>query len=279
MDILTSLFWCILGIAGGAIFTIVNNKRKRLTRKMFTVNLISEKVSTINGLEIKYNSHPIKNLYSSTIQIKNTGNATINNIDIPKKRPLSIYTDGIFIIDKLNMQLPNPNNENDIHVSFNKTEKGTSSSAIIDFEFISPRQLITITLLHTGTISLGKWMIKDGKVLESNEILDENDAQIHSFFSKHSLLYILAIIISLIIIPCLSVFFFSTTKLNDLKFENYNMQDHIKELENNNNRMEEDIYDLTDQIYNLKSELEILRKQLILDSYSIIDSSLDIHTP
>ena len=245
MDILTSLFWCIIGIIGGAIVTIVNNRRKRLTRKMFTVNLISEKVSSINGLEIKYNSQPIKNLYSSTIQIKNTGNITINNDDIPKKRPLSIYTNGIFVIDKLNMQLPNPNNENDINVKFDKNEKGTASSAIIDFEFISPRQVITITLLHTGTISLGKWMIKDGKILESNEILDEVDTQTLSTLSKSALLYM-----CIAAIP-ITIFLFSyktklETEITNLKYDILQMSEYIENL-NENIHLLEDVIRYTNQ--------------------------------
>ena len=268
MDIVRSLFWCIIGIAGGAIVTIINNKRKRLTRKMFTVNLISEKVSTINGLEIKYNSQSIKNLYSSTIQIKNTGNATINNVDIPKKRPLSIYTDGIFIIDKLNMQLPNPNNENDIHVTFDKNEKGTSSSAIIDFEFLSPRQIITITLLHTGTISLGKWMVKDGKVLESNEILDETDTQIN-LFSKPSLSNMLPIIMT-ILLSCISMFFLITTYIHDIRLENDSLQSHIEVLENEHNKLEDHINSLNNVINDLYFEIRDLREQLNPDLGSSI---------
>ena len=254
-------FWCIIGIIGGLIITIVFSKRARLTRKMFTVNLISEQVSEINGLEIKYNSCPIKNLYSSTIQIKNTGNTTINNIDIPKKRPLSIHTDGIFIIDKLNIQLPSSNNENDIHIIFDENGDGQSSTAIIDFEFISPRQLITITLLHTGNISLDKWMIKDGKVLESKEILDETEAQIHPPFSRTLLLNTFAIIM-FFIIPCLCIIFTINAKLNDLKFANYNMQRYIDSLENDNAQLKNDTADLNRQITILNLELEELRSDL-----------------
>ena len=261
MDILTSLFWCIIGIAGGAIITIFNNKRKRLTRKMFTVNLISEKVSSINGLEIKYNSQSITNLYSSTIQIKNTGNATINNIDIPKNRPLSIYTDGIFIIDKLNMQLPKPDNENDIHITFDKDKKGTSSSAIIDFEFISPRQVITITLLHTGNISLSKWKIKDGKVLEGNEILDEVEIQPHTIFSKPLLFNIFIPFIISIILVCL---YTSISNLNN----NRNINNYTTSLKNDNIEMEKHINILKEEIYNLNSELQRIKQDLDTDDYS-----------
>lgn len=254
MDILISLFWCILGIAGGAVVTVINNKRKRLTRKMFTVNLISEKVSSINGLKIKYNSQSIKNLYSSTIQIKNTGNTTINNIDIPKKKPLSIYTDGIFIIDKLNMQLPNPNNENDIHITFNKTEKGTSSSAIIDFEFISPRQVITITLLHTGNISLGKWMIKDGKVLESNEILDENEHQNYQILSPHILFYPICCIILALTIIIISSRYLSIQKDLSMSIE------HIIQLEEDLGSLKEENMELYNKNSSLYFELESIKK-------------------
>lgn len=255
MDILIGLLWCIIGIAGGAIVTIVNNRRKRLTRKMFTVNLISEKVSSINGLEIKYNSQSIKNLYSSTIQIKNTGNTTINNVDIPKKRPLSIYTDGMFIIDKLNMQLPNHNNENDIQVIFEKNEKGISSSAIIDFEFISPKQVITITLLHTGTISLGKWMIKDGKVLESNEILDENEHQNYQILSNH-MFYPICLALALITCTIILSQYLSIQKNISMSLE------HIVQLEDELKLLKEENAESCDKILSLYLELDTMKNHL-----------------
>lgn len=242
MDILISLLWCILGIAGGAVVTAINNKRKRLTRKIFSINLISEKVSSINGLEIKYNFQSIKNLYSSTIQIKNTGNITINNADIPKKKPLSIYTDGIFIIDKINIQLPSPNNENDIHVTFYKNEKGISSSAIIDFEYISPKQVINITLLHTGKISLGKWMIKDGKVLESNEILDQNDSQ-NSHIIFKPLYFSVVTIITIILFNILNTYKTEVT-LQNLKEDNYRMSNYIEDLKQEIQNLEYDMHRL-----------------------------------
>lgn len=135
MEILANLFWCILGIAGGAVFSICFKARKKLTRKIFTVNLISEEVSSINGLEINYDSQPIKNLYTSTIQIKNTGNWSIRKDDIPRKNPLSIYTDGTFIIDNYSILPPSPDNENDIQVIFNNKKEGSSSSANIVFDF------------------------------------------------------------------------------------------------------------------------------------------------
>lgn len=263
MDILTGFLWCILGIAGGAIVTVINNKRKRLTRKMFTINLISEKVSSINGLEIKYNSQSIKNLYSSTIQIKNTGNTTINNVDIPKKRPLSIYTDGIFIIDKLNMQLPNSNNENNIQVTFNKNEKRTSSSAIIDFEYISPRQVIAITLLHTGNISLGKWKIKDGKVFDSNEILDETEHKNYSVLSSLKPIYF----VSVAFIIAITILYANFSNKLNTSLENVNQQ--TKELDSTNSNTEKYINELNYKIEELEYELEIIKNHLNNQSFSI----------
>lgn len=259
MDIMSSLFWCVLGIAGGAVVTFVNNKRKRLTRKMFTVNLISEKVSSINGLKIEYNSQPIKNLYSSTIQIKNTGNTTINSVDIPKKRPLSIHTDGIFIIDKLNMQLPNPNNENDIHVIFDKSEKGTSSSANIDFEYISPKQVIAVTLLHTGKISLGKWKIKDGKVFDSNEILDEIDYPNHATSLVPKLFYPIA---ALTIVGIIMLIFSYINFSKDLNSSLQDIHNQTSELNSYNDRNSIYINELNNKIQDLEYELQAIKEHL-----------------
>lgn len=245
MNLISNFFWCIIGIIGGAIVTVINNKRKRLTRKIVTVPLISKKASTIKGLEIKYDSCSIKNLFSSTIQIKNTGNTTINNTDIPKKFPFSIHTNGIFITDKLNIQPPDINNENDIHINFIESSDGISSDAIIDFEFISPKQLISFSLLHTGKISLGKWIIKEGKVLESNEILDEAES-LRSISQKSVLI---ACIIT-IIISCISSYI-STMNLQNL----HSIQSKFLNLQEKNQELEDNVYKLQ------QKNQELIQKQ------------------
>ncbi len=231
MNLISNLFWCIIGIIGGAIVAIINKKRKRLTRKIVTVPLISEKASTINGLEIKYDSCSIKNLFSSTIQIKNSGNTTINNIDIPKKFPFSIHTDGIFITDKLNIQLPDIHNENDIHINFIENYNGMFSDVTIDFEFISPKQLVTFSLLHTGKISLGRWIIKEGKVLESNEILDETET-VHS------------ITLRAIFISCIITLIFSCLLLFILMNKHDSLQSDLLKLQQENQKLNEEMYEL-----------------------------------
>lgn len=228
----TSFFWCMIGIIGGAVVGYISKNRKRLSRKICTVSLISGMASKINGLEISHNSIPIKNLYSSTIQIKNNGNTLINNSDIPAKCPLSIHTDGIFIIDEQSMQLPDINNENDIHITFETNESGLPSIATIKFDFISKKQLITFSLLHTGNISFGKWLLKEGKVLDSDEILDSTEP--HPIITKQTLLVLFFPIIITIITYLITTTITNVkleNSINKLQEQNYEMQYNIKKLE------------------------------------------------
>lgn len=147
------------------------------------------------------------------------------------------------------MQLPNSNNENDIHITFGENNKGTCSVATIDFEFISPKQVITISLLHTGNISLGKWMIKDGKVLESNEILDETD-------SKNSHIIFKPLYLSIgvtIIISILSNIFVSISNIQKLEM-------NLQNLQNNNYQMSNYIDELQQKIQDLEDDISILNQ-------------------
>ena len=86
----SNLFWCIVGIIGGAIFSLLISlffyfkglNKKRLTYDIKTFCIISDKINQINGLDVKYNSTEIENLYSSTVTIKNIGNSKIGRAHV-----------------------------------------------------------------------------------------------------------------------------------------------------------------------------------------------------
>lgn len=105
----SNLFWCIAGILGGAIvsffisyvFYFKGLTRKRLTYDIKTFSIVSNKINQIKGLEVKYNSTEIENLYSSTITIKNIGNSIVKEQDLVPSCPISLSTSGQFLNAKM----------------------------------------------------------------------------------------------------------------------------------------------------------------------------------
>lgn len=177
----SNLFWCIVGIAGGAVFSFTISyffyskglTKRRLIYEIKTFCIISNKINKIEGLEVTYNSNEIYNLFSSTITIKNIGNSIINKEDIAPLRPISLSTNGKFLIDKSNkMKLNHLNDANNIYLIFKTNDDLTCNNIIIDFDYIAKKEKLQCTLLHTDEISFdGK--IKDGKILTPNNMKKE----------------------------------------------------------------------------------------------------------
>lgn len=175
----SNLFWCIIGIIGGAIFSLlisllfyfVGLKRKRLTYDIKTFCIISDKINQINGLEVKYNSNTIDNLYSSTITIKNIGNSIIERQDFAPTCPLSVLTNGEFLVDQSNgVNLFPLNKANNVYPLFEVVEdNGKCDRFVIAFDYISKKDKLTCSIFHTGNISLDG-ILKDGKILCNDKV-------------------------------------------------------------------------------------------------------------
>lgn len=169
----SNLFWCIIGIAGGAVFSLIISlvfflvglKRKKLNYNIQTFCLVSKKINQIKGLEVKYNSKEIENLYSSTITIKNVGNSVIEKQDVSPSRPFSISTNGVFLLNNINdANLYSSNKTNHVFTSFNVDESNNETRHIIlNFEYIAKKEEWTYTILHTGDITFNG-VLKDGKI-------------------------------------------------------------------------------------------------------------------
>lgn len=176
----SSLFWCIVGIIGGGIISFLISyhfyfkglSRKRLTYDITTFPIISNKINQIEGLEVKYNSVEIENLYSSTITIKNIGNSVVKEQDLAPLCPISISTSGQFL---------NPNNWTieshpvnkitNYRLSFLK-DKNAYNNIKFDFDYIPKKAIITFSLFHTGDI------IFNGNLMEG-EIVTPNNNEKH----------------------------------------------------------------------------------------------------
>lgn len=181
----SNLFWCIIGIVGGAIFSLIISlifflvglKRKKLNYNIQTFCLVSQKINQIKGLEVKYNSKEIENLYSSTITIKNIGNSVIEKQDVSPSCPLSLSTNGVFLSKDFNdTNLYSSNKTNHVFASFTIDESNNEARHIIlNFEYMAKKEEWTCTVLHTGDITFNG-VLKDGKISNTakKEIYIEN---------------------------------------------------------------------------------------------------------
>lgn len=198
-----NLFWCIVGIIGGAIvsaiFYYISKNRKVITYEIVTTTLIASECRKLKKLKISYKNIDISSLYVSTIKIKNTGNHIIENSDFAPTAPLSIKTNGVFLVipendstsspllsiitdDSFSITSKTENTDIDMDTttilssnSYNKVypipqfnENNICTTAKINFDYISKKEVITSTVFHTGSISVtGK--LKDGKIIKDEK--------------------------------------------------------------------------------------------------------------
>lgn len=264
MDWDSSILWGIIGLVGGAIISAIISyifyfkgiERKKIAWKIDTTCLISNDANKIKGVDIKYNSSSIENLYCSTIQIKNIGNTIINLEDIATNSPLSIHSKGQIMFDKqINSKLLKDYNENNIQLNFESDKSGMCSNVVINFDFLSKKQTITFSLIHTTKKVDFNGVIKGGEVFEEKEAINIlNDS---SNIKKVVLpCIILSIFIGLIFSLCnLISYQKNTQKLLD------NMQYNIDEMEERTNIYEDEIEQLIKLITALKNEALIQETQ------------------
>ena len=174
MNLNSNLFWCIVGIVGGAIlsfiisliFYFISTKRKRLSYSIKTFCLVSDKVNQINNLEIKYNCNEIENLYSSTLIIKNVGNSIIEKQDFALLYPPLLYTNGEFLIDKSNTFLYG--SVDNFGITYNTDSNNKITKIIFEFDYIPIKGSISCSFFHTDNISF-ECKLKDGKIVQIQE--------------------------------------------------------------------------------------------------------------
>ncbi len=184
----SNLFWCVAGIIGGAIFSLIisylfylkGQNRKRLTYEIQTFCIISNKINQIQELEVKYNSSEIDNLYYSTITIKNIGNSIVKEQDLIPSCPISILTSGQFLNDEPYRIESLPANKI-THYRLSPCEiEGACNCIEFNFDYIPKKAVITFSLFHTGDITL------NGNLMDGEMICDES--KITDNFFKHFIL-------------------------------------------------------------------------------------------
>lgn len=168
----SSILWGIVGLIGGGLissfFYFIGKKRMILSYDIITTTLVSCNATKIKDLSIQYKAKPIYNLYTSTLKIKNIGNCIIEPSDFAPSAPLSLITDGEFLISEdTGTHILTENDSNRVspimEINNNVCRKST-----IKFDYIAKNETISCTVFHTGPVCIsGK--LKDGKLKNSDE--------------------------------------------------------------------------------------------------------------
>lgn len=153
---ISSEFWGIGGFIVGTIGILVSilvffigRKKTLLEYEILSTRLISEDMSNIQGLEIRLNSQPVKNLQSTTVKFINSGNQTITSSDFATRAPLKATVTDHFLGDEncYHILSDNPNCELLL-------KEIDNANYVIEFDFLKPGEAFEIVFLHSGTFSI-----------------------------------------------------------------------------------------------------------------------------
>jgi len=154
----------ILGIFGSFIFYKLGQRTRKLIYTVSSQPLITDNLSDLEGLQIIYQDKPIKNLTSTTIVFKSIGNENVERDDFGEKTPLYIKTTEEFLLqaDMNSIVTANSNPGNSLC-----PVKKDDQTIWVDFEYLRKGDSITVTMLHTGNISV-TGQLKSGKLQDSD---------------------------------------------------------------------------------------------------------------
>lgn len=168
----SNLFWCVMGIIGSTVFSLIisllfylkSKKRKRLTYEIKTTSIISNKIQQVKGLEVKYKSSEIENLYCSTITIKNIGNSIVKKQDLVPSCPIHILTSGQFLNAEPYCIEASPQDRTTAYSLSEQEIDGICKYIEFVFDYIPQKAIITYSLFHTGKIKF-EGDLMDGKII------------------------------------------------------------------------------------------------------------------
>lgn len=145
-----SVVLAIVSIVASYIFFRKSTKRKKLSIFAFSSEIISKDLAKNEKLQFSYNEQEISSLTSSTIQIVNEGNDTIESGDFYKGKPLTITTSTPLLSrDDDCLKIETSNSKTKI-----TTDYINDNTIQIEIEALRPKDFVAITLLHSGTIHI-----------------------------------------------------------------------------------------------------------------------------
>ncbi len=168
----SSILWGIIGLIGGGLissfFYFISKKRIKLSYDIVTTTLVSCNATKIKDLNIQYKGKPILNLYTSTLKIKNIGNCIIEHSDFAPSAPLSLITDGEFLVNEDTGRHILTENDFNRVIPIMEINNNVCRKSTIQFDYIAKNEIISCTVFHTGSLCIsGK--LKDGKIKNSEE--------------------------------------------------------------------------------------------------------------
>lgn len=174
--IILTIFFGILSY----VFYRKGIKKKKLLITSNSTILISEDLSNYNGLKISYNNEEVKTLTSTSITIRNIGNDVIEDTDITPSDPIIITTTNKFLsTDSDEYQVISSNKK--VSTSLQKIN---DSKLQLSFDFLNPKNELSVTLLHNGDIFIDG-DLKNGSV----DKVSSNDKYVptsKSIYSEHN---------------------------------------------------------------------------------------------
>lgn len=167
----SNLFFCLVGIIGGAIFSFIisfifyllSKSKKSIKCTIKTSSFISNKIIDVDCFDIQYDHTNIKKYYLSIVKIKNSGNCTIERNDFSNSHPLSISSLD-FILGANLQKRTHIIEDNNVGWSFKSPPASSnlkSHQILIDFEYIPPKGIISFCILHTKKILIDGYLKND----------------------------------------------------------------------------------------------------------------------
>lgn len=129
----------------GVILTIRSIKKMKPSYSVRNIKLFSEKIQTIDDLNVLWQGKPLKNLTLSRVLIWNRGREPIRRADIAPADCIRIGVDPESEIIACKVDKCS-NNSNNFHARIE------NKIVVVDFDFISFKEGAIIDIYHTGTI-------------------------------------------------------------------------------------------------------------------------------
>lgn len=168
----------IIGLLISTISLFIGRKKRKLVFDSNSTVLISDDLSKLADLNIKYNDTEIDSLVSTTVRIANEGNCIIEPGDIAPSSPVTIETTGSFLFqDASKYKVCCSNSKSSVSL-----EKISNKKIKLNFDYISPKDEIFVTVLHTGDVFMNGHL-KQGKInnlTKKNESKDEQEVSYRS---------------------------------------------------------------------------------------------------
>ena len=152
--------WFVAGIIVTVVSILATKKTKKIGYDINTQKLITQNIADIKGLEIIFNGNAISNVTATNLIFYNLGSDIIEPTDFASTDPLTIKTDGEFLLSgNINSFITESDKISNLSLSLINTDE-----VKIDFEFWRKKAKTKLTLLHTGTEIEIRGTLKTGTV-------------------------------------------------------------------------------------------------------------------